>query len=131
MIIPEFLKKIENKEIVNSPRFKLFGNEFNIAVWPGNVNPQFTSVFLMEGRKMKNQTTSVTFLERSGAQHSGERVVEFLSHEKFKTWAENHSDVFKLKATVTLHQEKTGDDWIRYCNAFLFPSLDIDNFAQE
>lgn len=41
----------------------------------------------------------------------------FLSHEKYKTWAKTHGDVFMLKATVTLHQQvnsTTEDGWTRY-----------------
>ena len=34
--IPEFLKKIEEKKVVESPRFKLSGVEFCISVKPGS-----------------------------------------------------------------------------------------------
>ena len=125
--ISEFLKKIEEKKMVESPRFKFSGVEFYIRVTPGFKGTEFVRVDLMNGSE-NDQTTSVTFLEESGAQaswkmhkvdsNSGRAFTEFLSHEKFKTWAKKHGDVFKLKATVTLHQKKeeTGDDWIRYCN---------------
>ena len=121
--IPEFLKKIEEKKSVVSPRFKLSGVEFSILVTPGCDDSQFIRVEL-KNCSTEDQTTSASFLEKSGARKSWKMLgikaklnmgcPKFLSHEKFKTWAEKHGDVFKLKATVTLHQKKQ-DDWIRYC----------------
>ena len=118
--IPEFLKKIEDKKTVESPTFQLPGAAFYIKVAPGS---EFTRVELVNGSK-KAQTASVTFLEGSGAQCSLKMqeikvnhclgFSQFLSHEKFKTWAKKHGDVFKLKAVVTLHQKATGEGWIRY-----------------
>ena len=139
--IPNFLKKMEEKKIVDSPSFKLSGLEFYVQVQAGTEkNPEFIGVFLFNCSK-EVQTMSAIFVEGGmswkfemkeiGIEGNLVGVVgipEFLSHEKFKA---GDGDVFKLKATVTLHQKKTGDDWIRYCNAFLFPSLEIDNFAQE
>ena len=125
MKITEFLKKIEEKKSVESPRFKLDGSEFYIWVKLSEENPEFIGVFLVNVSK-KDQTTSFTFLEGSGARESlkmkeikrfkANGFVKFLSLEKFKTWAFIHGDVFSLKATVTLHQKGSGDDWIRYCS---------------
>ena len=134
--IPNFLKKMEEKKIVDSPSFKLSGLEFYVQVQAGTEkNPEFIGVFLFNCSK-EVQTMSAIFVEEGGMSWKFEMkeiwlgfgCPMFLSHEKFKA---GDGDVFKLKATVTLHQKKTGDDWIRYCNAFLFPSLEIDNFAQE
>ena len=62
--IPEFLKKIEEKKIVESPSFKISGVELFIQVKPGEDDPEFISVYLMDGSKGKEvPTTSVTFLE--------------------------------------------------------------------
>ena len=123
MKITEFLQKIYEKKFVDSPRFNLGGVEFFIRVRHNDENPQceFIGVFLMNGSK-KDQTFSVTFLEGSGTRESfkkitalrGQGFLKFLSLEKFRTWAFIHGDVFQLKATVTLHQKGTGDDWIRY-----------------
>ena len=122
--IPEFLKKIEEKEIVKSPGFKISGVEFYIRVAPGLDDPEFVfvSVDLVNGSN-EVQTTSGSFLEGTGATASWKMteiknnlyLSKFLSHEKFKAWAKNHGDVFKLKVTVTLHQKgnTTGVDWIR------------------
>ena len=130
--IPEFLKKIEEKEMVLSPQFKISGVDFHIRIAPGDDDPDFTSVALVNGSN-EVQTTSASFLEGTGASMSWEmREIKiglgrdkFLSHEDFKAWAKNHGDVFKLKATITLHQKgnTTGDDWIRYCNPCLFLDL--------
>ena len=54
--IPEFLKKIEEKEDFDSPRFKLSGVEFCISVKPGS---EFIQVAVLNCSK-KNQTTSGT-----------------------------------------------------------------------
>ena len=119
--IPDFLMKIEGKENINSPHFKLSGVELYLKVKPGS---HFISVFLWNGSK-EDQTTSFT-LDGSGVEHSWKMkkiaakdslgFKNFLSIEKFKTWAKNHGDVFKLKATLTLHKKRAGDDWIRYYN---------------
>ena len=139
--IPEFLKKIEKKKDVKSPRFKISGVEFYLWVTPGFNDSEFIRVDLMNC-SMETQTTSVIFLEGSGARDSwkmhevvadkGWGCPEFLSHEQFKGWAKDHGDVFKLKATVTLHQKKqeTGDDWIRYC-VFLLLCLGVNISVQE
>ena len=131
--IPNFLKKMEEKKIVDSPSFKLSGLEFYVQVHAGTKKyPEFIGVFLFNCSK---EVQTAIFVEGGTSWKFemkeiwlGLGCLDFLSHEKFKA---GDGDVFKLKATVTLHQKKTGDDWIRYCNAFLFPSLDIDNFAQE
>ena len=125
--IPEFLKKIEEKKGVDSPRFKLSGVEFYIKVTPGCDYPEFIRVSVVNCAK-EIQTTSVTFLDGSGKKIGwkmdevkanngrGMGYSKFLSHEKFKAW--DHGDVFNLKATVTLHKKvnPTGEGWIRYCS---------------
>ena len=127
--IPNFLKIIEEKKRVDSPRFKFSGDvdgvQFFIRVCPGNEDLEFISVYLRASKE--DQITSVTFLEASGTRMSWEMTdvplstgwgyKKFLSLKMFQTWAKKHGDVFKLKATVTLHkQEETGGDWIRYCS---------------
>ena len=64
--IPGFLKKIEEKKVVDSPRLILAGVEFCIRVAPGKIDPEFIWVSLRNCSE-ENQTTSVTFLEESGA----------------------------------------------------------------
>ena len=126
--IPEFLKKIDKKEIVvSSPKFKLAGVEFCIKVTPRNKDTEFIRVALANCSG-EDKTTSVIFNEESGVERSWQMVTigvnyeyafpKFLSHEKYKTWAKDHGDVFKLRAKVTLHQKmNTAEDgWIRYCN---------------
>ena len=113
--ISEFLKKIEEKKVTNSPEFMLSGVKFYIRVTPGYNGTEFVRVSLMNGSE-NEQTTSVTFLEESGAQaswkmhkvdsNSGRAFTEFLSHEKFKTWAKNHGDIFK-------QDEETADFTVR------------------
>ena len=123
--IPEFLDKIDKKEVVRSPRFKLAGVEFYIKVEPGNNETEFVCVSLVNCSD-KNQTTSVNFTEESGVKSSwqmvtvgvntGKGFTMFLSHGNYKTWAKKHGDVFKLKTKVTLHQQlyTAEDDWISY-----------------
>ena len=136
--IPKFLKKIEEEETVTSPRFKISEVEFYIKVSPGNDDPEFVSVDVLTGSE-EPPTTSVSFLEGTGAMASwkmreikkgGLGCGKFLPHQRFKAWAKNHGDVFKLKATITLHQKgnTTVVDWIRYCNPCK-PCVNI--FAQE
>ena len=139
--IPEFLKKIEEKKLVESLEFKISEVEFFIRVTPGYQDSEFIRVDLMNCSKEK-QATSVTFLQGSGAAVSWEMIEvpgdkgrgcpRFLSHEKFKAWANIHGDVFQLKAKVTLHQKKqeTGDDWIRYRVSFLL-CLGVNISVQE
>ena len=46
--------------------------------------------------------------------YRGDGTCEFLSHEKYKKWAGENEDVFKLEVTVTLHtKDNTGDVWKR------------------
>lgn len=134
--IPEFLKKIEMKEIVRSPRFKLAGIEFCIRAIPGVEETEFIGLVLVNTSD-EDQTTSVTFTEESGVKRSwqmeitkantGYGFAKFLSHEKYKVWAKDHGDVFRLKAKVTLHQKrKTTEDedgWIRYVFNYILVRL--------
>ena len=141
--IPDFLKKIEEKKVVLSPKFNFSGDtdgvDFELKVKAGSENPQFISVFLFASKE--DQITSVTFLEGSGARASWEMAKvllpggwgykKFLSLVKFKTWAKTHGDVFMLRATVTLHQKKQpGECWIRYC-VFLLLCLGVNISVQE
>ena len=122
---PEFMMKIEKKENVESPRFKLAGIEFYIRVKTGDYcynGTEYIGVGLINCSK-EDQTTSVTFTEESGAQESWQRKtikawwgsVKFLSHENYEAWARDHGDVFKLKVKITLHKKvNTAEDgWIR------------------
>ena len=114
--------KIDEKMVVNSPRFKLSGVEFSIRVAPGFNDFEFICVTLINCSK-ESQTTSVTSLEGSGVEktwkmdeckaNSSWGFPEFLSHEEFRALAKKHGDVFKLKTTVTLHKkiDTTGDSW--------------------
>ena len=131
---PEFLKKMEMKEIVRSPRFKLAGIEFFIDIYCGET--EFIGISLANTSD-EDQTTSVTFTEESGVKRSwqmeitkanmGNGFAKFLSHEKYKVWAKDHGDVFRLKAKVTLHQKrKTTEDedgWIRYVFNYILVRL--------
>ena len=132
--IPEFLKKIEMKEIVRSPRFKLAGIEFCIRAIPGFKETEFIGLDLVHTSD-EDQTTSVTFTEESGVKKSwqmeiaeanmGYGFANFLSHEKYKVWAKDHGDVFRLKAKVTLHQKRNEDEdgWIRYVFNYILVRL--------
>ena len=132
--IPEFLKKIEMKEIVRSPRFKLAGIEFCIRAIPGFKETEFIGLVLVNTSD-EDQTTSVTFTEESGVKKSwqvkiaeanmGYGFADFLSHEKYKVWAKDHGDVFRLKAKVTLHQKRNEDEdgWIRYVFNYILVRL--------
>ena len=131
---PEFLKKMEMKEIVRSPRFKLAGIEFFIDIYCGET--EFIGISLANTSD-EDQTTSVTFTEESGVKRSWQMEIikanigfgfaKFLSHEKYKVWAKDHGDVFRLKAKVTLHQKrKTTEDedgWIRYVFNYILVRL--------
>ena len=93
--IPNFLKIIEEKKDVDSPRFKFSGNgvDFFIRVEPCTLNCDSISVFLHASKA--DQITSVTLLEGSGTRRSWEMTEvllpggwgweKFLSLEKGKT----------------------------------------------
>ena len=129
---PEFLKKMEMKEIVRSPRFKLAGIEFYIDI--DCEETEFIGISLANTSD-EDQTTSVTFTEESGVKRSwqmkiaeanrGYGFVKFLSYEKYKVWAKDHGDVFRLKAKVTLHQKRNEDEdgWIRYVFNYILVRL--------
>ena len=123
--IPDFLEKIDKKVKECCPRFMLAGVEFIIEIDPGFDNTEFVDVGLAN-LSDEDQITSVTFTHESGAKESWQMdelkakrssgFPDFLSHEKYKAWAKDHGDVFKLMVTVTLHQkeESAEDGWIRY-----------------
>jgi len=116
---------IDKKVEQCSPRFKLAGVEFCIMVSHGYCEEtNFFCVSLVNWSD-EDQITSVTFTHESGTKKSWQMgkveadndwgFPKFLSHEEYKTWARDHGDVFKLTATVTLHQKwKSAEDgWIR------------------
>ena len=71
---------------------------FHIKVEPAYKDTEFIRVTLANCSD-EDQTISVIFTD-----------------EKYKAWAQDHGDVFKLKGRITLHQKmNTAEDgWIRF-----------------
>ena len=125
--IKDFIKKIEenNKQRIVSPKFKMAGVEFSIAVYPDNSvhdAPGFIGVYLVNYSN-DDQMCSVTS-KAFGREWSWEMKKipshgkswgwpEFLSHEEYREWAKAHGDVFKLEVVVTHYRKAEGDDWTR------------------
>ena len=127
--IHDFLKKIEDdKKGIQSPKFKLAGVEFAIDVYPNNIvngSPDYIGVFLFN-YSGEDQTISMTVKEASGLENldlemdivetgRGWGFHQFLTHEKYRAWAKDNGDVFKLRAEVTVHTkvDTAEDGWTR------------------
>ena len=127
--IHDFIKKIEdpekNKKAIVSPKFKLAGAEFSIHIFPCvavGVNAPFIGVFLAN-HSNEEQMASITVKEASAGKLSWEMkkvpggqgfgFPNFLSHEKYREWANAHGDVLKLEVVVTVHSKAEGSSWTR------------------
>ena len=124
----QFLKKIDDKKLIESPRFKLAGVKFFIRIWTDYQSSGCVRVDLVHGHGSdEDQTSSGSFSEGSGARRNWEMKAigvnngwgfkKFLTHEKYRAWAKDNGDVFKLRAEVTLHTkvDTAEDGWTRYC----------------
>ena len=124
--IPNFIKEIEDQDNINnklatdSPKFKIGGVEFSIGVRPDSPVDGFIAVHVANYSK-EDQMSSVT-AKSSGVEKTWEMEKvpadgnwgwdKFLSHQKYREWAQTHGDVFKLEIAVTHHRaEGDADDW--------------------
>ena len=122
----EFLKKFEKREDVLSPLFELDDADLMIRV--RNKRKVVTGLDHFDVELVnfseKHQTLSASFIDWSGAQRrwkmkelnpDGGFMPVFLSYETYKSWAKENGDVFRLKATITLHKKVDAgqDGWIR------------------
>ena len=131
--IHDFLKKIEKEEEVRSPKIELAGLEFYIVLTPSSFGKEDGEFFIfvsLVNSSHEELMTSVSFVGSGVAQGTcWEMIVieangglegRLLNLEKFKAWAKTQGDVFKLKATVTLHRKMDADDgWTRSCQEVL------------
>ena len=120
--IHDFSKRIDDlenkKKLIGGPKFKVGEKEFNIAIYPEDPeDPGHISVFLcnLNGEKIK---ASISLKHESGVKRAGKTAdgsggfrnsigfSKFLSHVAYKKWAEEHGDVFKVEAKITLHVEE-------------------------
>ena len=125
--IHDFIKKIEdqdnNMREIQSPKFMMAGVEFSIYVYPDflQYSPGRIGVGL-HNYSNEDQMCSVT-AKGTGVEKSWEMkkveagnfwgFLKFMSHEKYRKWANDHGDVFKLEVVVTLHSKAKGDGWTR------------------
>ena len=118
--ISEFSKEIDDldnkKEAIEGPKFKVGEREFSINIYPedSDYNPSI-GVYLNNQSKEKIKASYI-FNHESGVKVNftnqeidvghdyGED--EFLSHVAYKKWAEDHGDVFKVEAEITLHVDE-------------------------
>ena len=128
--VHDFIKGIEDEDYkktnyISFPKFKLAGVDFSINMWPDNIandGPGFISVFL-RNHGGEDQTISMTVRLDSGVEGSWKMrkvsagkscgLYNFLSHQEYRKWAEDHGDVLRLRVVVTLHSEAEGDGWTR------------------
>lgn len=119
--IHDFRKKIEDVKIkgkeIQTPMFKLGGVEMAIGVVPDHQSSGFIAVFL-KNFSDQDQLISATVEVKYGngnSEKSWEREEirkswgwrKFLSHKTYKAVVkEEEGDIFKLEATVILHQEE-------------------------
>ena len=126
--IHDFTQKIDDGDKnlkIYSPKFKLAGVDFSIAVYPYQEHDGsgFIGVFL-NNYSNEDKMTSITVQEASGVERSWEMGkvkagkgygwTNFLSHENYKAFANVRGDVLKLEVVITLHTKADGDGWTRY-----------------
>ena len=127
--IKDFLQLIENESLKQkkmiSPQFYIAGVVFSIHVYPDNSGrggPGFVGIYLSNDSD-EDQITSISVKKASGEEVSWEMqkvlfsnshgFYEFLSHENYREWANEHGDVLKLEVVVTVHSKAEGGDWTR------------------
>jgi len=110
----KFLEKIHEKRKISFPKFKLLETEFFVRI--EFKYSDYISVYLHQ-HSQQIQTVSYTFEDESGVKKGitsdkinagkGRGLREFRSVENYRAWAGQNEDVFRLKATVTLHRMQT------------------------
>ena len=108
--IHDFIKRIDDVEPIDGPVFRIGEKEFCLDIFP-EYSPGQIGVFLANVNE-ENITVSIIFKHESGREkvyktreidEDGFESTNFLSHVAYKKWAEDHGDVFKVEAEITLH----------------------------
>ena len=114
--IEDLIKMIDNEEkktkAIGSPKFTLAGVQFSIRVYPEKT-ANYIGVFVMN-ESNEDQTVSFAFKSPIPDTELGPfnmQVIEkgwgwgspdYMTHEEYKSWANENGDVFKLEVTATL-----------------------------
>lgn len=121
--IPDFTKKIDDvenkKKPIHGPKFKVGKKDFHIKIYPEDNREGSTHIAVYLCNPILNKEkikASCTLKHESGVMKvfenreieagSGRGASEFLSHVAYKKWAEDHGDVFKVEAEITLHVQE-------------------------
>ena len=120
--IHDFTKRIDDlenkKKPIEGPKFKVGEKDFNIDIYPEDLREGSTHIGVslcnLNAEKIK---ASFSVKHESGvkkvaknreilAEGFGFGFPKFLSHVAYKKWAEEHGDVFKVEAEITLPVEE-------------------------
>ena len=128
--VPDLVEKISDEQNkskkLHSPKFLLCGVQWSVRVVPDCKNSGFIGVYL-HNHTNQDQTFSATFKGSAGAVSGWDRKVvkakqdsgcqKFLSHDEYKTWAEENGDVFQLEVSVSMRSKDLDaadiDGWTR------------------
>ena len=113
--IPDFTKKIDDfdnkKKPIEGPKFKVGEKDFSFLIFPEHLKG-LIAVYLVNNN-LENIETSFVLKHESGVAVCENREIgnlggsrKFLSHADYKKWAEDHGDVFKIEAQITLYVEQ-------------------------
>ena len=114
--IHDFIKRIDDlenkKKPIEGPDFCVGGKKFRIVIYPEDEDEDDQiGVYLRNLNEEKIKVSNTFKNEPMGEMdnqdqeidpYGGDGTCEFLSHEKYKKWAEDHGDVFKVEAEITL-----------------------------
>ena len=115
--INDFLKFMDDKEkkrkLIASNTFTVGAARLNIRVTPSDFkSPDYIGVYV-GNLTDEDQVISAKFKHDSKRSwkmisteaHAGFGASNFMSHEKYKTWANINGDIFKLEVSVTVHSK--------------------------
>ena len=127
--IADLLEKINDEnnkgDKITTPRFKLGNLDFCFDIYLNDENDEGYVELYLHNSNRDDKIISLRFIETpnnttfdDGLNHEnieaggGFGWPKFMSHDDYREWAGQNGDVFKITATVTLHQrEESSAKW--------------------
>ena len=111
--IPNLLEKIERSvwSAILSPKFEVAGIEFSLLVWPMPITGNIAVYLCNESGKKVCASFSIQSAGKMLSFEKKDYPAHFLkgsllSYSNYRKWVEKNGDIFKLKATITVHLEQ-------------------------
>ena len=120
-MIEESKNKSKIQSPIKSPNFKIGEKKLYITIYPDLIGNGYISAYLCNLNKEEVKVSyTLKHESRENLTHEEKDLKAghlcgslYMSHVSYKKWAEDHGDVFKVEAEITLHEqdENTEPKW--------------------